>query len=150
MIAQQVKDELKEYDRLYSRKRINCVYNALAFSVFTHMKYDLLSLTGHFINSNRNTIVDATVGAAWIFSSGSDSEKIVNILKNKTTPDVKAEFFNQDALNFWWNYEFKINEMKRSNPSSPRLKHWNVPIQITRYFIKHSKPITIGKFSDFF
>jgi hypothetical protein len=148
MIAQRVKEELKEYDRYYSRKRINCVYNAYAFSVFTHMKYNVLSVTGHCINSNSNTIVDATVGAAWIFSSGTDFKKIVSILKNKTPPDVKAKFFDQDALNFWWNYEFKLNEIKKSNPSFLD-EHWDVPIMITRHFIQHSKSIKIGKFSDF-
>lgn len=146
---QQVKEDLKEYNRVHKNRRLNCQYNALAFAAITGMKYRILSVTGHMINGNYNTIVDATVGAAWFFPKGTDSEKITNILKNKTPPDVKAEFFDQNALNFWWNYEFKINEIKKSDPSNPRLKHWNVPIQIKRIIIQHSRPITIGKFSDF-
>ena len=53
--------------------------------------------------------------------------KIKNILLHKTTPDVKTDWFDEDSLRYWWDYDFKLLENKNQNTLPA---DWNVPIQI--------------------
>ena len=147
-MLQQVKEELKSYrhdlQNLENRK-YQCAFNSIAFIVQTGFKYNQLHVTGHSACINSTTIVDPTVGCAWFYDDNYII-KIKNILLHKTTPDVKTDWFDEDSLRYWWDYDFKLLENKNQNTLPA---DWNVPIQIVIGTFKGVESTMIGKYSDY-
>lgn len=143
-----IKKELNSYRndlQNLERRKIHCAFNSMAFIVQSGFNYDHLYITGHSACINSTTIVDPTVGCAWLYNNN-PIEKIRSILLYKTTPDIKTEWFEEGRLNYFWNYNFKLTENLHQK-TLPR--NWDIPIQITIGSFKGKETITIGKYSDY-